>query len=193
MITIKKQAAERFDDETETFVELPAVAFSFNYTLHAMALYEEFKGKSIAEGFQNDAVTVMACMVMSVETTEDVKTLLVDEIFLSAMYNKDVIDEVFRDVMAHRSASRKKVSVETDDKEGGASETYYAMMSELGIPWIADRWHISRLQALINAQVDLRNPKGNKAAKRRPVSSDDISEARARNQRKLEELANGKV
>lgn len=145
---------EYFDNIRQEFITIPArhvdaIHLQLEHSLLSIAKWE---GKWHTSFFSTEQMTpeqfldYVRCMTINTQKNPNVYTDLTQEDFEAIMaYMGDQMSAI--DVSAKKKKKSRKKETET-------AESVYFSMTQLGIPFDCEKWHINRLIALIDYCAD---------------------------------------
>lgn len=145
MLEIVIPGRELFDEDKEEFVYTNPCKFRLEHSLVSLSKWEAKHKKAFLskrnELTRDEAIDYIRCMTI----TQNVS----DEAYYSLSQNQ--IDEIFQYVDNPQTAtwfSNQKNNT-SPSREVVTSELIYYWMTDYGIDWKAEKWHLSRLLTLI--------------------------------------------
>lgn len=144
-----------FDERKGVFYDTPSKTYSLEHSLEAMSLWEAETNKCFLDSqiMGNDFILYIRCMA-GLDMVEE------DAVYLKNRYGMVIRNYIYSD----RTAKRKR-SFGALPREQSArgkflpTEKIYATLIESGIPMAVEKWHFSRLSALIGI-MSKKNKKG---------------------------------
>ena len=151
MLVIKVPQTELFDPKTETFNYLPETVLKLEHSLISISKWESRWHKAYlqpkAERTVAETMDYIRCMSL---TPIDLQTV-------SRLSSKDY--ETIQAYINEQSTATTVKHVEgKHNNQIVTSELIYAWMTELRIPWEAQKWHLSRLMMLIDVLNERQKP-----------------------------------
>lgn len=164
---------ELFNPTTSEFIEIDKT-FRFEHSLKSVAKWEAKYRKPFLVETPHTAPELMdyySCMCL-------------DSGFKLIYLNQDSVDKLNKYISESQTAT--KVTFNDHSRSGSyvSSEVLYASMAMAGVPFEADRWHLSRLMALLGViSVKSDNGKTNKMSR-----AEVLEQNRALNEQRRREL-----
>lgn len=156
---------EYFDSGKEEFIYLPETDVELEHSLLSISNWESIWHKPFLENYEKSSEEIASYIECMFITPKYPDKLLVD--YVIAKYSDDILNYIQED----RTATTFK------NNAGGrssnsyiSSELIYYMMSQLGISFETEKWHLSRLMALLKIANDKSSP--NKKMSKRDIMSD---------------------
>lgn len=152
MLIIKIPQTELFDPKTETFNYLPETVLKLEHSLISISKWESRWHKAYLKKDPNRTVAetldYVRCMSL---TPVDLQTV-------SRLGPKDF--ETIQAYIKEQSTATtvKHIGGSKNSNQTVTSELIYAWMTELRIPWEAQKWHLSRLMTLIDVMNERQKP-----------------------------------
>lgn len=152
MLIIKVPQTELFDPKTETFNYLPETILKLEHSLISISKWESRWHKAYLKKDPNRTVAetldYVRCMAL---TPVDLQTV-------SRLGPKDF--ETIQAYINEQSTATtvKHIGGPKNSNQMVTSELIYAWMTELRIPWEAQKWHLSRLMTLIDVMNERQKP-----------------------------------
>lgn len=169
MLTIKVPSTEYFDEKTNTFRRFPEYTLNFEYSLAALSKWEAYFEKPFLDSANKslqETIYFIECMCLSKKVSPEVFHRLSSENHKSIndYINKTMTATTFHD--AHTGPPSREVIT---------AEIIYYWMTTLNIPFTCDKWHLSKLFALVKV-INLKN-----APKKKMSRSEMLSRRRELN------------
>lgn len=152
MLIIKVPQTELFDPKIETFNYLPETILKLEHSLISISKWESRWHKAYLKQDPNRTVAetldYVRCMSL---TPVDLQTV-------SRLGPKDF--ETIQAYINEQSTATivKHIGGPKHSNQTVTSELIYAWMTELRIPWEAQKWHLSRLMTLIDVMNERQKP-----------------------------------
>jgi hypothetical protein len=166
MLKIVFPDSEYFDNQKQIFIEVKGGTYYFEHSLLAISKWEsKFKKPFLTqdEKTQGEWYAYMGCMAF-------------DKNFnLMLLANQDAYLKILHYIHEPQTATRIKPSNNEPSSTYISSELLYANMAQSGIPFEADRWHLSRLMALLGIIAEQNTP-----ADKKRMSNNEVIEYQAR-------------
>lgn len=151
MLIIRVPQTEVFDSKTETFNYLPETVLKLEHSLISLSKWESRWHKPYLKPDPNRSVAetmdYIRCMSL---TSIDLQTV-------SRLSSKDY-ETIQAYVNEQSTATTVKHVGGKKNTQTVTSELIYAWMTELRIPWEAQKWHLSRLMTLIDVMNERQKP-----------------------------------
>ena len=151
MLIIRVPQTEIFDSKTETFNYLPETVLKLEHSLISLSKWESRWHKPYLKPDPNRSVAetmdYIRCMSL---TPVDLQTV-------SRLSSKDY-ETIQAYVNEQSTATTVKHVGGKKNTQTVTSELIYAWMTELRIPWEAQKWHLSRLMTLIDVMNERQKP-----------------------------------
>lgn len=152
MIDISIQVSELWDEYKNEFLYIQPTTLHLEHSLHSIALWEEkWKIPYLSEKKKTREQEYDYFRCMSLEPLSDPNVVY----GISPMQKK----KIFEYIAENRTATTIDSQQKGRSSRFITSELVYYWMSEVGIPYECDRWHFSRLMALIGIAAEERSPK----------------------------------
>lgn len=141
MLTLKLKDTELYNPITNEFIDIKGGTFRFEHSLKSVAKWEEMYQKPFivrTEHTQQEMMDYYMCMSL-------------DGGLNKALLTTENIVKLNEYIGSERTATRitQKSSSQNPGGTYVSSEVIYAQMAMAGVPFEADRWHLSRLMALL--------------------------------------------
>lgn len=143
MLTITVPETRYFDDETQRFVNMPAVVLELEHSLVSLSKWEQIFEKPFLSKEQmsdSEALTYVSCMNMTPDVPLEVFTRMSRE-------NMNKVREYINAKMTATWFSDEGPN--RPSRETITSELIYYWMITAGIPIEFENWHLNRLFTLI--------------------------------------------
>lgn len=151
-ITIIVPKRELYDEQHETFIDIPKTTLVLEHSLLSISKWESKWHKpylSTAEKTGEETLDYIRCMTVNQNVNPNVYYGLTNA-------NKKDIENYITDPMTATTISKQNSKV---GREIITTELIYYWMSELGIPYQpCEKWHINRLLMLIEVSSIKRQP-----------------------------------
>ena len=152
MLIIKVPQTELFDPKTETFNYLPETILKLEHSLISISKWESRWHKAYLKNDPNRTVA---------ETLDYVRCMSLTPVDLQTVSRLGPKD--FETIQAYineqsTATTVKNIGGSKNSNQTVTSELIYAWMTELRIPWEAQKWHLSRLMTLINVMNERQKP-----------------------------------
>lgn len=176
MLEITLPPQELWSDETEEFIDTPAVLFKLEHSLYTISKWEAKYKKSFVETFKKDSfsydeiIDYIRCM-----TTNDVPSDIYN--YITVDFYKTVIDYM-SDSMTATVITHRKDEPKRPSKQFITSELLYSYMVGYRVPWECEHWHLNRLLILLDILSIQNDPKGNKMPNKDILKNNSMENAR---------------
>lgn len=152
MLIIKVPQTELFDPKTETFNYLPETILKLEHSLISISKWESRWHKAYLKPDQNRTIA---------ETLDYVRCMSLTPVDLQTVSRLGPKD--FETIQAYTTEQSTATTVKhiggpKNSNQTVTSELIYAWMTELRIPWEAQKWHLSRLMTLIDVMNERQKP-----------------------------------
>lgn len=152
MLIIKIPQTELFDPKTETFDYLPETVLKLEHSLISISKWESRWHKAYLKKDPNRTVA---------ETLDYVRCMSLTPVDLQTVSRLGPKD--FETIQAYINEQSTATTVthiggSKNSNQTVTSELIYAWMTELRIPWEAQKWHLSRLMTLIDVMNERQKP-----------------------------------
>ena len=166
MLVIKVPQTELFDPKTETFNYLPETVLKVEHSLSSMSKWESRWHKAYLKKDPNRTVA---------ETLDYVRCMSLTPVDLQTVSRLGPKD--FETIQAYINEQSTATTVKHSNQTV-TSELIYAWMTELRIPWEAQKWHLSRLMTLIDVMNERQKPQKKMSQAQTARQNDAINAAR---------------
>lgn len=151
MLVIRVPQTELFDPKTETFNYLPETILKLEHSLISLSKWESRWHKAYLKPGENRTVAetldYIRCMSLTPVDLQTVSRLGPKDFETIQAY---INEQSTATTVKHVGSQRSNQTV--------TSELIYAWMTELRIPWEAQKWHLSRLMTLIDVMNERQKP-----------------------------------
>ena len=174
MLEIVFPKTEFFDNDRQIFITIKGGTFHFEHSLLSISKWESrFKKPFLVPGEKTmtEWYGYILCMV-------------IEKNFNPQLIMPEHYKKILEYIQDSRTATKIKSSNNSPNSSYVSSELLYANMAQMGIPFEADRWHVSRLMALLGIISEQNQP----ADKRKMSESETIEFQHNLNIQRREEL-----
>lgn len=168
MLYVTVPATELYDEVNEEFFTLKPVTLKLEHSLLSISKWEALHHKAFLTGkkhTQKETIDYIKCM-----TIGDVDDSVYDRL----------TTQNFRDILEYIDSSKTATYIPNTHQEGRAPETttsevlYYDMFT-CGIPIECERWHLSKLLALIHVFSIKNRPPGKRTMSNKELARRNAS------------------
>lgn len=175
MLQIVIPKTERWDEETETFINVREQTLQLEHSLVSLSKWESKWHKpflSDKEKTDEEIFDYIRCMILIKNVEDDIVLFLTDEHITKI---KDYIAEPMT------ATTFSKAGKGGSKGERITSELIYYWMIAMNIPWECQKWHLNRLMTLIRV-CEIKNQPPKKMSKREVMNRNAALNAARRKQ-----------
>lgn len=140
MLKVVFPDSEYFDNQRQLFIDVKGGTYYFEHSLLAISKWEsKYRKPFLTQDTktQEEWYAYIGCMAL-------------DKNFnLLLLTNQDAYIKILKYIKEPQTATRITSRNDSPSSTYVSSELLYANMAQSGVPFIADRWHLSRLMALL--------------------------------------------